>query len=353
MPPGRPPHIPHSRPTLGPAEARALARVVRSGQLAQGPLVERFEQAMGRRLALRHAGAVSSGTAGLHLALLALDVGPGDDVLLPSLVCSAPLHAILAAGARPRLVDCDPATANMDPAAARRALGRRAKAIIVPHAFGLPAELAELCALGPPVIEDCAQALGAAYRGRPVGSFGDVCVLSFYATKVLATGEGGMVLSGRRRLVDRVRDLRSYDERETFRPRFNYKMTDMAAALGLCQLGRLGEFLARRQALAAAYDRGLSGTPLRLPPRPPDRTHMFHRYVVQAGPAAGPLLAALGARGIAARRPVFRPLHAYLELPGFPGAAEAWRAMVSLPIYPSLSRAQVNRVARAVREACP
>ncbi len=347
-----PESVPHSRPTLGHAEARALARVVRSGQLAQGPLVERFERAMARRLGVGHAAAVNSGTAALHLALLALGVGPGDEVMLPSLVCSAPLHAILAAGATPRLVDCDPATANLDPAEARRAVGRRTTAIIVPHAFGLPADLAELCALGPPVIEDCAQALGATYRGRPAGTLGDVCVLSFYATKMLATGEGGMVLSRRRRLADRVRDLRGYDERPAFRPRFNYKMTDLAAALGLCQLGRLEAFLARRRALAAAYDRELAETPLRLPPRPADRTHAFHRYVVQGTRGAGPILAVLGARGIAARRPIFRPLHAELKLPGFPGAAAAWRAMVSLPIYPTLTRREVARVARIAREAC-
>ncbi len=307
---------------------------------------------MARRLRLRHAAAVSSGTAAVHLALLALGVGPGDEVILPSLVCAAPLHAILAVGARPRLVDCDPATANVDPAAARRAVRRRTKAILVPHAFGLPADLADLCALGPPVIEDCAQALGATYRGRAAGAIGDVCVLSFYATKVLATGEGGMVLSNRRRLADQVRDLRSYDERATFRPRFNYKMTDLQAALGLCQADRLEQFLARRRALAAAYDRALAGVPVGLPPRPADRTHGFFRYVVQAGRGAGPILAALGARGIAARRAFFRPLHAYLGLPGFPGAAEAWRRMISLPIYPTLTRAAVARVARALHEVC-
>jgi dTDP-4-amino-4,6-dideoxygalactose transaminase len=308
---------------------------------------------MARRLGVGHAAAVSSGTAALHLALLGLGVGPGDEVILPSLVCSAPLHAVLAAGATPRLVDCDPATANLDAAYARRAVGRRTKAIIVPHAFGLPADLGDLCALGPPVIEDCAQALGATYGGRPAGSIGDVCVLSFYATKLLATGEGGMVLSHRRRLVDRVRDLRSYDERSAFRPRFNYKMTDLAAALGLCQLDRLEALLARRRALAAAYDRALAGTPLGLPPRPADRTHAFHRYVVRRARGARPILAALGARGIAARRPIFRPLHAELNLRGFPGAAAAWRAMVSLPIYPTLTRRAAARVARIAREACP
>lgn len=350
MPPLRLPAIRHSRPTLGLAEARAVAQVVRSGHLAQGPMVERFERAMARRLGLSHAAAVSSGTAALHLALLALGVGPGDEVLLPSLVCSAPLHAILAAGATPRLADCDPATANLDPAAARRAVGRRTKALIVPHAFGLPADLAELCDLGPPVIEDCAQALGATYRGRPAGSLGDICVLSFYATKVLATGEGGMVLARRRQLIERVRDLRSYDERATFRPRFNYKMSDLSAALGLCQLARLDDLLARRRALAAVYDRGLAGTPVRLPARPADRTHGFFRYVVAADRGAAPILARLAARRIAARRPVFRPLHRYLKLSGFPGASRAWRGMVSLPIYPTLGAAQVTRVARALRE---
>jgi dTDP-4-amino-4,6-dideoxygalactose transaminase len=297
---------------------------------------------------------VSSGTAALHLALLALGVGVGDEVILPTLVCAAPLHAVLATGARPRLADCDPATANLDVAAVRRALRRRTRAIVVPHAFGLPADLAELCALGPPVIEDCAQALGAAYRGRPAGALGDICILSFYATKMLAAGEGGMVLSNRRRVVHRVRDLRGYDERETFRPRFNYKMTDLAAALGLCQLGRLDGFLARRRALAAVYDRALAGAPVGLPPRPPDREHALHRYVVRVRHrgGAGPVLSALAARGIAARRPIFRPLHALLRAAGFPGGTDAWRTMVSLPIYPSLPAAQARRVARALREAC-
>lgn len=343
--------IPHSRPTLGAAEVRAAARVIRSGQLAQGPAVAAFEEAAARRLGLGHAAAVSSGTAALHLALLALDVGSGDEVILPSLVCTAPLHAILAVGARPRLADCDPATANMDPASARRALTRRTRAIIVPHAFGLPADLDALGALGPPVIEDCAQALGAAYRGQPAGSFGEVCVLSFYATKMLATGEGGMVLSDRRRLVDRVRDLRGYDEREGFRPRFNYKLSDLAAALGLVQLARLDAFVARRRALAGAYDRALCGLPVRLPPRPRDRAHCFHRYVVGVPRAARPVLQGMEARGVAARRPVFRPLHVYLRLKGFPGSAEAWRTMVSLPIYPGLARADLRRAARALAEA--
>jgi len=202
------------------------------------------------------------------------------------------------------------------------------------------------------VIEDCAQALGAAYRGRPAGSLGEVCVLSFYATKMLATGEGGMVLSNRRRVVDWVRDLRSYDERPVFRTRFNYKMTDVAAALGLAQLERLDGFVARRRALAAAYDRALRGIPVRLPPRPADGANCYHRYVVRASRAAGPILAALEAGGIAARRPIFRPLPAYLGPKGFPGAREAWRTMVSLPIFPALSTASVHRVAHALREAC-
>jgi dTDP-4-amino-4,6-dideoxygalactose transaminase len=315
-------------------------------------MVERLERAVARRLGVAHAAAVSSGTAALHLGLLALGVGPGDEVILPSLVCAAPLHAVLAVGAQPRVVDCDPVTGNMDPAAARRAVGHRTRALIVTHAFGLPADLAALSALGPPVIEDCAEGLGAAYRGRPAGSHGRLSVCSFYATKMVAAGEGGVVCSDRRRIVETVRDLRAYDERPVFRPRFNYKLTDLQAALALCQLARLDAFVTRRRALAAAYDRALAGLPLRLPPRPPDRVHAFHRYVVRGARAAGPILAALNRRGIAARRPIFRPLHALLGLPGFPAAAEAWRTMVSLPIYPTLPPAAVRRIAGALAEAC-
>jgi dTDP-4-amino-4,6-dideoxygalactose transaminase len=325
--------------------------VLGSGHVAQGPRVEAFEQAIAARLGVAGAVAVSSGTAALHLALLALGVGAGDDVLIPSFTCAALLHAVRAAGATPRPVDVDPATFNLDPDAARRAHTSRTRAVVAVHAFGLPADVAALGTLGLPVVEDAAQALGATYRGRPVGALGQVGVLSFYATKLMTTGEGGMLVSDDRQLLAAARDLREYDEKTEDRARFNYKTTDLAAALGLAQLGRLPGFLAARQALAARYRTALGHAPLAHPAVPDDRAHAYHRYVVKGRVPAERWLPALEAAGVQARRPVFRPLHRYLGLPGFPGAEEAWARAVSLPIYPTLTPGELARVVAAVEAA--
>lgn len=292
--------------------------------------------------------AVSSGTAALHLALVALGIGPGDDVILPSYLCAGPLHAIEHAGATPRLVDCDPTTYNLDPTHVKRSLTRKTKALIVPHLFGLPADLAELTRLGLPVIEDCAQALGATYRGKPVGAIGELTICSFYATKVITTGEGGMLLTRDARLLRRAQDLREYDKRRTFRTRFNYKMTDFQAALGLSQLRQLPDFLAMRRALAERYHQELNGLPLAGPVVPADRDHIFYRYVVRVNRGLETVLTRLEQEGVSARRPVFYPLHRYLKLAGFPGTEEAWRTALSLPIYPSLGD-EIDRVIAAVR----
>ena len=293
--------------------------------------------------------AVSSGTAALHLALVVLGIGPGDEVILPSYLCAGPLHAIQHAGASPLLADCDPTTYNLDLTHVKRILTRTSKAILVPHLFGLPADLTELLSLGVPVIEDCAQALGATYQGRPVGGIGTLSICSFYATKVITTGEGGMLLSRDARLLRQAQDLRDYDERRTFRTRFNYKMTDFQAALGLSQLRRLPDFLTKRQALADRYTHQLQGLPLAGPVVPADRDHIFYRYVVRVTGGLRGILTLLEQAGVCAKRPVFRPLHRYLKLAGFPGTEEAWRTALSLPIYPTLGD-DIDRIIAAVRD---
>lgn len=292
--------------------------------------------------------AVSSGTAALHLALVILGIGPGDEVILPSYLCAGPLHAIQHAGATPLLADCDPTTYNLDLTHVKRILTRQSKAILVPHLFGLPADLDELLSLGIPIIEDCAQALGATYRGKPVGGIGTLSICSFYATKVITTGEGGMLLSRDARLLQRAQDLRDYDQRRTFRTRFNYKMTDFQAALGLSQLRQLPDFLAKRRALADRYHQQLKGLSLACPVVPADRKHIFYRYVVRVTGALRRMLTLLEQAGVSARRPVFRPLHRCLKLAGFPGTEEAWRTALSLPIYPTLGD-DIDRVIGAVR----
>jgi dTDP-4-amino-4,6-dideoxygalactose transaminase len=348
---GGPAPIPHSRPSLGPAEARAVAEAVASGQVAQGPRVAAFEAVLAAAVGTPGGVAVGSGTAALHLALLALGVGAGDEVLIPSFTCAALLHAVRAAGAAPRPVDVDPVTFDMDPDAARRARTARTRAVIAVHAFGRPADMGPLTALGVPVVEDAAQALGATAGGRPVGGAGAVGVFSFYATKLITTGEGGMLVASDPRILDRARDLREYDEKLDDRPRFNYKMTDLQAALGLVQAARLPEFLARRRALADRYRARLGRGPLRQPADPPHGRHAWHRYVVAGPRPAADYLSALHARGVVARPPIFRPLHRDLGLDGFPGAEEAWAHAVSLPLYPALDDADAERVMAAAEAA--
>lgn len=344
------PPIPHSRPTLGEEDRHAVAEALASGFIAQGARVAAFEREMAARVGVAGAVATSSGTAALAVALRALGVGGGDEVLVPTYVCTAVLHAVRAVGALPRLVDTDPSSFNMDPDAARRARSARTKALVAVHSFGLPADLDALSALGLPLIEDAAQALGATFRDRPVGSFGAVAVVSFYATKLLTTGEGGMLLSNDARILAVGRDLREYDQKDDDRPRFNYKMTDLQAALGLAQLERFPRFLERRRVLAERYRDALAALELELPRAPRDRVPVHYRYVVKGPRPAEHYLAGLERRGVQARRPVYRPLHRYLGIGGFPEADDAWARAVSLPIYPSLADGDAERVVDAARE---
>src|SRR5581483_7246060 len=236
--------IPHSRPALGDDEVRAAAAVIRSGGVAQGPVVRDFEAAVADLVAMRGGVAVHSGSAALELALLVLGVGAGDEVILPSYVCTAPWLAVTRVGASARLVDIELGTYAVDPAAVRRAVSPRTRAVIVPHLFGLPADLTALESLGLPLIEDCAQTLGATESGRPVGSVGRLTVCSFYATKLLCAGDGGMLLSNDMDLLNRARALRDYDEAPVLQAAaFNRKMTDLQAAVGGAQVRRFGEFL--------------------------------------------------------------------------------------------------------------
>jgi dTDP-4-amino-4,6-dideoxygalactose transaminase len=341
--------IPHSRPTVSEDDAQAVARVVRTGQLAAGPEVAAFEAEVAARVGVAAAAAVSSGTAALELALRALGVGAGAEVIVPSYVCDALHHAVTRCGATPVLADADPATLTLSPIDAKRRLTGRTRGVIVPHAFGLAVDPAPFEALGVPVIEDCAQALGAAVGARAAGSLGRVAVCSFYATKLLTTGEGGMVL-GPPDLVARVRDLRDYDERADLVPRLNAKLTDLQAALGRSQLRRLDRFIARRRAIADAYRRRLDGLGCRLPADVGAR-HVYHRFVVEVDGPLPALIDALHARGVTARRPVFRPLHRALGLEGYGEADRLWRRCLSVPCYPSLTDDEVALVAAALTDA--
>ena len=330
---------------------RAAAEALGSGQLAQGPRVERFEHEMAAFFGLQGGVAVSSGTAALELALRALNVGIGDEVIMPSYVCAAPWLATQRVGAQPRLVDIDLHTFNIDPLAACRATTGKTRAIIVPHLFGLPADLTALEKLGIPLIEDCAQTLGVTEQTRPVGTVGRLTVCSFYATKLLCAGEGGMVLSNEGALLERIKSLREYDGAPRLEPfSSNFKLTDVQAALGLAQLRRFSIFHERRRLLAAAYRDVLPSKTTICPSEPPGRTHGYYRFVIrlphfQSNPEGMlDLISVLEQQGIHCSKPVFRPLHHYVDQSGFPNSDEADRTALSIPLYPDLTEDEVRQI---------
>ncbi len=332
--------IPHSRPALGREEERAVIRVLRSGQLGGGEEVALFEREMERFLGGGSATAVNTGSAALHLALLALGVGRGDRVVLPTYACAALLNAVCYVGGEPVFADADPETANMDPGDVRRRLRARTRAIIVPHMFGRTAPVGDILRLGIPVVEDCAMAVGGG-----TGLLGNVSVFSFYATKMMATGHGGMVVARDRGTAARVRDLVGYDNRDDYRVRYNYRMSALAAAMGRAQLAKVPDFVKLRREIADYYYRefGLG--------RPPSG-HIFYRFVLRVG-GVGRFVRLMAASGVECKRPVFRPLHMYFPRAAgeFPGAEDLHRSWASIPIYPSLGVADMRRVVRAARAA--
>jgi dTDP-4-amino-4,6-dideoxygalactose transaminase len=341
-----PDFIPHSRPTLGAEEKKAVAAVIDSGHIAEGSAVKEFEDAFARWMGVNRAVATSSGTAALHLTLLAMDIGPDDEVIIPSYVCTALLNAVRYVGASPVLAEIDPVTYNIDPHDVKRRLSRHTKAIVVPHLFGLAADLDRLLELNVPIIEDCAQAVGAKLNGIPLGTFGDASIFSFFATKMMTCGEGGMVISNSEKLINRVADLKTYDEKERYETRFNYKMTDIQAAIGLAQLARLDSFILQRRAIATRYLKAFQSLGLKLPPDDP--AHIYYRFVIGFETDSQPVVSKLVYNGIGCARPIYMPLHAYLKLTGYPLTDNAWQTSLSIPIYPSLSDQEMNRVIEVV-----
>jgi len=342
--------IPHSRPTLGEEEAEAVRQVILSGQIAQGQMVERFEQELARFIGVRGAVATSSGTSALHLALLALEVGEGDEVLIPTYSCSALLNAVLYVGAKPVLVDCGD-DFNISPLDFKRRISPKAKACIIPHLFGHPAIIDEIKETGVKVIEDIAQSIGGEFKGRKLGAWGDITVASFYATKVITTGEGGAVLSNDVGLLERVRELREYDQMEEFKVRFNYKMSDISASMGLVQLKKLPSFIKRRLEIACFYREMLRDSDLLLPPAESDYFHpIYYRFVIRTK-SLEEIRSKMLAKGIECKRPVYKPIHRYLSLPGYQKAEDIYETALSIPIYPSLSDSEVEYISASLKGA--
>jgi len=339
--------IPHSKPDIDHKDVESVLAVLKSGQLVQGVKVAEFEKKLAKFQGMKGAVAVNSGTSALHLSLLALGIGKGDEVIIPSYVCTALLNAVNYTGASPRMADVSSDDFNIAVASVKKNITKKTKAIIVPHMFGQSADIKALLRLKVPIIEDCAQALGATYGKKKVGSFGVLSIFSFYTTKVMACGEGGMVASNNQRLLDKIKDLRDYDNHPAYKARYNYKMTDMAAALGISQLKKLPAMLSARKAIARKYHQALAGKDVERPNGGDGREHIYFRYVIKVKRHRVKLMAALKEKGIRCAAPVYKPLHRYLKKSGCPVSDQLMKEAISIPIYPALTKAQTAYIMKS------
>ncbi len=339
--------IPHSSPLIERDDINAVSEVLSSGNIAQGVKVREFEEAIACFIGVKNGAACSSGTSALHLALLALGVGQGDEVIMPSYVCSSPYFATLHVGASPKIADITLADFNLSVESAKKGVTAKTKAIIVPHMFGTPAAIDELLELDVPIIEDCAQSIGSEYRGKKAGSFGDLSTFSFYATKMITSGEGGMVLTNNHEFHNRVAEVRDYDKKPLSPTKYNYKMTDIQAALGLSQLKKLQYFIKRRAKIAVAYNKAFARHQIELPVSPSHRKSVHFRYVVKTSDR-NRIQYKAKKRGVICETPVNKPLHISLGLKNFGNSDKAKQKGLSIPIYPSLSEAEIEHIIRTM-----
>jgi dTDP-4-amino-4,6-dideoxygalactose transaminase len=335
-------------PDVGAEELAQVAEVLATGQLTMGPKVGELESELARACEVEHAVAVSSGTAALHLAVLALGIGPGDEVIVPAYTFPATANVVALAGAKPVLVDVDAETMNVDPAKVE--VTPRTKAILAVHLFGRPARLEELPD-GVPVLEDAAGALGARRAGRACGGLGVLGCLSFHPRKIVTTGEGGAVTTNDAEVAEAVRELRHHGWRadDMPQPGFNYRLSDILCAVGIPQLQRLDELLAARTRTAAAYAERLRDLPVTLPGADAGDVHGWQAYVIQVDDRDR-VLAALRAQGIEAQVGTYalQLLGAFRDQGAFPGAKAAFERALALPFHSRLSEDDLDRVAAAL-----
>lgn len=373
--------LPFHSPVIGEREIAAVVDVLKSGWLTTGAKVREFERDFCQFIGCGHAVAVNSGTAALHLALAAIGIEPGDEVILPTMTFAATAEVVLYFGAKPVLVDCEPDTLNMDPSGLAAALTSKTRAIIPVHFGGQSCDMERILAFAREhdvrVIEDAAHALPSVFHGRRVGTIGDITCFSFYATKTITTGEGGMATTENPQWAEKMRMLSlhgiSHDAwnrysaegswyYEILSPGFKYNLTDIAACLGVEQLKQCNEFYQRRQRIAAVYDKGFADLPeIQIPVCRPDVQHAWHLYVIQLQLERlridrRDFVEALREKNIGTsvhfiplhRHPYYRNTFGYGP-EDFSNASAVFERIVSLPIYPKMSDEDAGDVISAVR----
>jgi dTDP-4-amino-4,6-dideoxygalactose transaminase len=374
--------VPFHRAAVGEEEAEAAAGVIRSGWLTMGARTFEFERQFAAYVGSRHAIALCSGTAALHVALEAVGIQAGDEVLLPTTTFTATAEVVCYMGAKPVLVDIDSRSMNLDWRDAARKVNKKTKAIIPVHLAGVPCDMAEIQELAQAhdlhIIEDAAHAVPASYRGVPIGALSELTAFSFYATKTLTTGEGGMVTTNNDTFADRIKVMRlhgmqrdawnRYDKAgswfyEVVEAGFKYNMTDIQAAIGLVQLAKCDGLASARQSIEERYTAAFSQIPaLQTPECPVDRKTSWHLYILRLGHeflsiARDRFITELNQRGIGASVH-FIPLHLHpfyqrtfgYQATDFPAAEAEYHRAISLPIFPAMTNEHVQAVIRAVME---
>jgi perosamine synthetase len=355
--------IPIARPDIGPEEIRAVTDVLSSGMIAQGKRVAELEARWAEFCGVKHAVAFSNGTTALMSIFEGLGLGPGDEVITVSHTFAATANSILYTGATPVFVDIEPDTYVIDAARIEAAITPRTRAIVPVHLFGLVADMDMIGAIadrhGLAVVEDACQAHGATYRGRRAGSFGHGG-FSLYATKNMTTGEGGFATTDDERLADWLRLYRNQGMRTRYAFEilgFNYRMTDINAAIGLVQLDKLPRNTERRQAIAVAYDEAFADLPVKVPVIPDGRTHVYHQYTIDVGPERDAIMAELREAGVGVDVYYPVPVHrqAYIMERGLhadlPVTDAAAAHTIALPMHPGLGADEQATVIAAVRAA--
>lgn len=373
--------IPYGHQTIDEKDIQAVIEVLRSDYLTTGPAVEAFEQKVAAYVGAKYAVAVSNGTAALHIACLAAGIGEGDEMITSPITFAASANCVLYCSGTPVFADIDPRTYNISPEEIERKITSRTKAIIPVHFTGQPCDMDAIGAIaekyGLTVIEDGAHALGAALHGRKIGTFSHMTTFSFHPVKPITTGEGGMVVTDDEKLYERLRLFRSHGitREETLMEEnceecgqswyyqqielgYNYRMTDIQAALGISQMDKLEAFLAKRREIAKRYNEAFTGNPHIVVPYQPEGTKSgWHLYVIRVpGTDRGELYRRLQEAGIGVNVhyiPVYR--HPYYQKHGYdkvccPRAEELYRQMLSLPIYPGLTEEQQEQVICAVQK---
>ena len=343
--------VPHYKPSFGEAEKLAVRQVLDSGFIAQGPKVRELENLLSKALGKQFGIAVSSGTTALILALRALKVTSGSEVIIPSYTCTALWHAVKAVNATSVFADIENHTWNLDPEDIYRKITKKTSAIIFPHMFGQPGRIRELLDYGIPVIEDIAQAFGAKIKGKPAGFYGTISICSFYATKILGGGEGGMLFTDSAEIDSYLRNIRDYDEKESLIPRINAKMTDIHAAIALAQYHRFSEFTEKRKRILTQYSSVRGNHRILIPTDSTEFQPNLFRCIIDHPEKSADELIQLGKKSdITVRKPVFYPIHYYLNDNKLPHTESAWKKQVSIPIFPNMTGKEIERVMNFLKQ---